>query len=281
MIFDKIINKTKDATSSPSETSDYYSEGVFQFNAGNYTQAMEFFQAELNKNPKNNDALEMLSKTYGKLGKTNLQGLILAKKKQSTSSVQTLSPSSNSNKPLGVKKREAPSSHFINFLNKIVNHSKEDYYWILRISLYCITVFNVIQLLSAATFVTKWGVWDWGFLFDIIGNTIGIIGIGLCILLPAYGLGALLYHIEENPKINHKKTNTALLIFNAIGIFVLYRMATGHLRMWSWSQLWLLVRPIVVLIGGVIAIGLIILILWILAKGLMFIGKKISVFFTS
>ncbi len=72
MIFDKIFNKSKDSTSSPTETIDYYSEGVSQFNAGNYTQAMEFFQAVIDSQPARESAYLKLAETYNKMGKDDL-----------------------------------------------------------------------------------------------------------------------------------------------------------------------------------------------------------------
>ena len=72
MIFDKIFNKSKDSTLSPTETIDYYSEGVSQFNAGNYTQAMEFFQAVIDSQPTKEAAYLKLAETYNNLGKEEL-----------------------------------------------------------------------------------------------------------------------------------------------------------------------------------------------------------------
>lgn len=72
MIFDKIFNKGKDTTSSPSVTIDYYSEGVSQYNAGNYTQAMEFFQAVIDSQPTKESAYLKLAETYIKMGKEDL-----------------------------------------------------------------------------------------------------------------------------------------------------------------------------------------------------------------
>ena len=46
---------------------DYYAKGVVHFNAGNFSQAMEFFQAEISLRPKNESAYMKLAETYIKL----------------------------------------------------------------------------------------------------------------------------------------------------------------------------------------------------------------------
>ena len=49
---------------------DYYAEGVAQFNAGNFVQAMEFFQASLDGNANSESALLKLAESLRALGKT-------------------------------------------------------------------------------------------------------------------------------------------------------------------------------------------------------------------
>ena len=97
MIFDKIFKKSKDSTSSPTETIDYYSEGVSHFNAGKYTQAMELFQAVIDSQPTKESAYMKLAETYIKMGKEDLAKKTLFallainpnnKKKDSSNTVQ-------------------------------------------------------------------------------------------------------------------------------------------------------------------------------------------------
>ena len=216
MIFDKLFNKGKTAvdgkTVMRSTNVDYYVEGIAQFNAGHFTQAMEYFQAALNKDPENEDVLRGLADTYGRLGKTGLQKETLAKiKNDRPTPLQPPLPSDN-DEPSKTKRRDNVLSQVGIFLNKTTKHIKKDDLWcyVFRIVLYCITVFNVIQLLSASLNVINWTVWD-GLL---ILPGIGVIGVGVCIILPAYCVGLLMAKIEMTPSINLKKTNIVLIILN-------------------------------------------------------------------
>lgn len=244
---------------------DYYTSGLEKYDAKEYQLAMEFFQAALDNNPDNEDVLRMLANTYGKVGKSELQKQTLAKIKKSESINQPTLTVPHNNIPNKRKK----------------NISKDDYFLFFRLILYGITVFNVIQLLSAITYVTTWGVWSWDDLFEFIGNFIGVIGVAIGILLPAYGVACLLYMIEKNPSINHKKTNVVFIILNIAAIFALCKLSDNRLRLWSWYHLWIILRPVVFIIAGIIAIGLALLLLWLIAKAFIYIGEKISKFFTT
>ena len=74
MIFDKLFKKDKDTgkttETKPVSTVNYYAEGKAQFNAGHYTQAMEYFQAAIAVNPKSESAYMKLAESYRALGKT-------------------------------------------------------------------------------------------------------------------------------------------------------------------------------------------------------------------
>lgn len=76
MIFDKLFKKDKDSGKSietkPVSTVDYYAEGKTQFDAGHYTQAIEYFQAAIAEHPSNESAFLKLSETYIKMGKEEL-----------------------------------------------------------------------------------------------------------------------------------------------------------------------------------------------------------------
>lgn len=73
MIFDKLFKKDKaPVTEKPTERSakvDYYAEGVAHFNAGHYTQAMEYFQAAVSDNPKSSHPYLKLAESYMAIGK--------------------------------------------------------------------------------------------------------------------------------------------------------------------------------------------------------------------
>lgn len=76
MIFDKLFKKDKDSGKStetkPVSTVDYYAEGKTQFDAGHYTQAMEYFQAAIAEHPERENAYLMLAESYIKLNKAEL-----------------------------------------------------------------------------------------------------------------------------------------------------------------------------------------------------------------
>lgn len=73
MIFDKLFKKDKDSSknteSKPVSEMDYYAEGKSQFNAGHYTQAMEYFQAAIAEFPDRENAYLKLSETYVAMGR--------------------------------------------------------------------------------------------------------------------------------------------------------------------------------------------------------------------
>ena len=83
MIFDKLFKKDKDPVTEKSAGQpakvDYYAEGVAQFNAGHYTQAMEYFQAAVAENPQNESAHLKLAESFRALGKTKEAESILYK----------------------------------------------------------------------------------------------------------------------------------------------------------------------------------------------------------
>ena len=73
MIFDKLFKKDKDTgkttETKPVSTVDYYAEGKAQFNAGRYTQAMEYFQAAIAEHPERENAYLKLAETFLAMGK--------------------------------------------------------------------------------------------------------------------------------------------------------------------------------------------------------------------
>lgn len=73
MIFDKLFKKDKDSSKTTETKSasavDYYAEGKNQFNAGRYTQAMEFFQAAIAEHPERENAYLKLAETFLTMGK--------------------------------------------------------------------------------------------------------------------------------------------------------------------------------------------------------------------
>ena len=73
MIFDKLFKKEKDSGKStetkPVSTVDYYAEGKTQFDAGHYTQAMEYFQAAIAEHPERENAYLKLAETFLTMGK--------------------------------------------------------------------------------------------------------------------------------------------------------------------------------------------------------------------
>ncbi len=76
MIFDKLFKKDKDSSKTTKIESvsavDYYAEGKKQFNAGQYTRAMEYFQAAIDYQPARESAYMKLAETYIKMGKEDL-----------------------------------------------------------------------------------------------------------------------------------------------------------------------------------------------------------------
>ena len=171
----------------------------------------------------------------------------------------------------------------------------------LRVILYIISAWNVIQLLAAVEKVTTWGVWDWGILFDIIGVLIGTLGVVFGILLPAFGLSWLFYAIEEDKSVNYKKTNIVLFILNLIGIsglFVLskmtYTISKSHysnfsgsyteyidVAMWSWHHVWLILRPLVYVLIGIVVLVIALLILLGIGWLLVQTGRTLIKYFTT
>lgn len=73
MIFDKLFKKDKDSgkttETKPVSAVDYYAEGKAQFNAGHYTQAMEYFQAAIAEHPERENAYLKLAETFLAMGK--------------------------------------------------------------------------------------------------------------------------------------------------------------------------------------------------------------------
>lgn len=73
MIFDKLFKKDKDSSktteSKPVSEMDYYAEGKAQFNAGRYTQAMEYFQAAIAEHSERENAYLKLAETFLAMGK--------------------------------------------------------------------------------------------------------------------------------------------------------------------------------------------------------------------
>lgn len=73
MIFDKLFKKDKDSSktteSKPVSEMDYYAEGKAQFNAGHYTQAMEYFQAAIAEHPERENAYLKLADSFLAIGK--------------------------------------------------------------------------------------------------------------------------------------------------------------------------------------------------------------------
>ncbi len=61
------FDHTKTIEASQSVIINFYAKGVDHFNAGNFSQAMEFFQAEISLRPKNESAYMKLAETYIKL----------------------------------------------------------------------------------------------------------------------------------------------------------------------------------------------------------------------
>lgn len=76
MIFDKLFKKEesndKSTETNHVHTIDYYAEGKYQFEAGNYTLAMKYFQAAIEENPKNERAHLLLGKAYFNANKEEL-----------------------------------------------------------------------------------------------------------------------------------------------------------------------------------------------------------------
>lgn len=76
MIFDKLFKKEesndKSTETNHVHTIDYYAEGKSQFEAGNYTLAMEYFQAAIEENPKNERDHLLLGKAYFNANKEEL-----------------------------------------------------------------------------------------------------------------------------------------------------------------------------------------------------------------
>lgn len=68
MIFDKLFKRDKDSGKNtepePVSAVDYYAEGKAQFNAGHYTQAMEYFQAAIAEHPERENAYLKLAETF-------------------------------------------------------------------------------------------------------------------------------------------------------------------------------------------------------------------------
>lgn len=73
MIFDKLFKRDKDSGKNtepkPVSAVDYYAEGKAQFNAGHYTQAMEYFQAAIAEHPERENAYLKLAETFLAMGK--------------------------------------------------------------------------------------------------------------------------------------------------------------------------------------------------------------------
>ena len=181
---------------------------------------------------------------------------------------------------------------------------QKDYHKILRVLLYIITVWNVIQLLSGIERVITWDVWNWGWLFNVIGIPLGIIGFAIGVLLPAFVVAYLCHIIESSNKVNYKKTNIFLVILDLAGVYALYVMSKSHYTisekhysdygryaedidytLWSLHHIWIILRPLAYLIGGIVAIALLLLILrvsyYVTIKLLVIVKHALTKYFTS
>lgn len=289
---------------------DYCEQGQKSLDAGKYVEAMEYFQAAIEKEPQNEMAYELLIDTYRAMGREqdaqktinklrvavpnyanvtffnkSYQPIIL----QSTS---TVSSKVKNNKHTSLKKCtpiNPVSEAVIIVIEALISPLKKCQLaiktksgaFVFRLFLYTITMLNVMQLLAAITNVTRWDVWEWG----QIGWLFGLIGVCVVVFLPSgisiYGLFA----IERAPKVNHKKTNILFVLLNVIGVYFLWRFSTSenlyYGPSWSWNHLWLFYRPFVFFIGGEILLLIILIVIYYLAVAISFIGRQIRNFFTT
>lgn len=291
--------------------SDYCEAGKKAMEAGKNVEAMEYFQAAIEIDPKNEEAYLLLIDVYRALGREQDVQKTIQKLQIEIPNHSPITPRSKPHVVTsGSNKHNSSSKHEI--INLILRGAVETVKKIcfsigsisgksvFRLLLYVITTINVIQLLAAVTRVTTWSVWDWGLLFDVLGILVGIIGVCITILLPA---GLVLWgilRIENSPSVNHAKTNIFFLILNAFSIYCLFRFSNityeitkrhysnyGEwieridVSLWSWNHLWLFFRPLIYFIGGAIALLIILIIGNYLILALSYLGRQIHKFFTT
>ena len=261
--------------------------GQQAFAIGKYVEAMEYFQAAIEKDAQNEEAYLLLIDAYRALGRKK-------KKKKTIQKLQieipNHSPITSRGKPPvapsgGNKQKSTPKREIVNpVLRGTVGAIKTVCSAIrttsgaklFRMILYAITTINVLQIFAALTDVVEWEVWEWEL------KIIGLVGVILEVFLPAslfvFGMRA----IEKAPKVNHKKTNVLIIFFNAVCIFILCRFSIRKLPFdWSWNHLWLFFRPLVYLIGGSIALLIVLIIGSYLVLALSYLGRQIHKFFTT
>lgn len=285
--------------------------GKQAFVFGKYVEAMEYFQAAIEKDSQKEEAYLLLVDAYRALGREqDVQKTI----QKLQIEIPNHSPITPEEKPSVVpsannKNNSSPKREIVNpvlrgavetvkkICSSIGSISGKS---IFRLSLYAITIINVIQLMAAVTRVTTWGVWDWGFLFDVLGILVGIIGVCVAILLPAGLVLWCIMKIENNPNVNHTKTNILFFILNAFSIYGLYRFSNityeitkNHysnygewterivISLWSWKHLWLFFRPLVYLLGGSIALLIVLIIGYYIVLALSYLGRQMRKFFTT
>lgn len=290
---------------------DYCLEGKNHLNMGRFSQALEYFQAAIEIDPKNEEAYLLLIDVYRALGREQDAQKTIQKLQIEIPNHSPITPQRKASiVPLGGNKQNRSSKREI--VNPVLKETVEIVKKIcslistfsraemFRLLLYIITTINVIQIMAAITRVTTWGVWDWGLLFNALGILVGIIGVCITILLPA---GLVLWgilRIENSPGVNHTKTNILFLILNVFGIYSLYRFSNityeitkrhysnyGEwieridVSLWSWNHLWLFFRPLIYFIGGAIALLIVLVIGNYLILALSYLGKQIHKFFTT
>ncbi len=284
--------------------------GQQAFATGKFIEAMEYFQAAIEKDAKNEEAYFLLIDTYRALGREqDIQKTI----QKLQIEIPNYSPITPRRKPsvvpsAGNKKNSSPKHEIVNsVLRETVETVKKirssigsiSGKSIFRLVLYAITILNVIQIMAAVTRVTTWGVWEWDFL-DVIGIPIGIIGVCIAILLPAGLVCWGISKIEKSHNVNYIKTNTLLVILNAFAIYglfsfsnITYEITKRHygnygewterivVSLWSWKHLWLFFRPLVYFLGGLIALLIVLIIGNYILLALSFLGRQIRKFFTT
>ena len=290
--------------------SDYCEAGKKAMEAGKNVEAMEYFQAAIEIDPKNEEAYLLLIDVYRALGREQIAQKTIQKLQIEIPNHSTITPQRKASiVPSGGNKQNTTKREIVYPVLKetveivkkiclsISTFSRAEMF---RLLLYIITTINVIQIMAAITRVTTWGIWDWGLLFDVLGILVGIIGVCITILLPA---GLVLWgilRIENSPSVNHTKTNTLFLILNAFGIYGLFRFSNityeitkSHssnygkwieridVSLWSWNHLWLFFRPLVYFIGGAIAMLIVLIIGNYLILALSYVGRQIHKFFTT
>ena len=289
---------------------DYCEQGQKLLNEGKPSQALEYFQAAIEIDPKNEEAYLLLIDVYRALGREQDVQKITQKLQIEIPNHSPITPQRKpSIVPSGGNEQNTPKRKIVNpvlretveivkkICSSIRTFSSAEMF---RLLLYIITTINVIQIMAAITHVTTWGVWDWGLLFDVLGILVGIIGVCIAILLPA-GLAFWgMLTVENSPSANHAKTNILFLILNAFCIYGLFRFSNityeitkSHysnygewieridVPLWSWNHLWLFFRPLIYFIGGAIALLIVLIIGNYLILALSYLGRQIHKFFTT